>query len=205
MITLYCMPRWETWFAALKKQATNSHKYNRLTPRHFQSSRFADAAIVRMTTPIRIAYGIKIPEPYLSKRPKVGIMEITIKSICNPALIFKRVFTTFKNRNGAVSREKYFGFIIQPSLYNIFSKIAVALLEQKYYTQNMNRTNVRTKGARNMDDAAIERLVTLWKHLPPEEQLTYLNQLERAAAALTVPDRQVPAPKVQEEALQQQI
>lgn len=56
-----------------------------------------------------------------------------------------------------------------------------------------------------MDDAAIERLVTLWKHLPPEEQLTYLNQLERAAAALTVPDRQVPAPKVQEEALQQQI
>ena len=24
-----------------------------------------------------------------------------------------------------------------------------------------------------MDDAAIERLVTLWKHLPPEEQLTY--------------------------------
>ena len=39
-----------------------------------------------------------------------------------------------------------------------------------------------------MDDAAIERLVTLWKHLPPEEQLTYLNQLERAAAALSVPD-----------------
>ena len=69
----------------------------------------------------------------------------------------------------------------------------------------MNRTNVRTKGARNMDDAAIERLVTLWKHLPPEEQLTYLNQLENAAAALTVPDRQVPAPKVQEEALQQQL
>lgn len=205
MITLYCMPRWETWFAALKKQATNSHKYNRLTPRHFQSSRFADAAIVRMTTPIRIAYGVKIPEPYLSKRPKVGIMEITIKSICNPAPSFKRAFMTFKNRNGAVSREKYFGFIIQPSLYNIFSKIAVALLEQKYYTQNMNRTNVRTKGARNMDEAAIERLVTLWKHLPPEEQLTYLNQLERAAAGLSVPDTQSRVPENQEEALRQQL
>lgn len=205
MITLYCMPRCGIWLAALKKQATNSHKYNRLTPHHFQSSRFADAAIVRMTTPIRIAYWIKIPGPYLSKKPKIGIMEITRKSICNPALIFKRFFTTFKNRNGAVSREKYFGFIIQPSLYNIFSKIAVALLEQKYYTQNMNRTNVRTKGARNMDDAAIERLVTLWKHLPPEEQLTYLNQLERAAAALSVPDTQSRVPENQEEALRQQL
>ena len=67
----------------------------------------------------------------------------------------------------------------------------------------MNRTNVRTKGARNMNDAAIERLVTLWKHLPPEEQLTYLNQLERVAAALSVPDTQSPAPENQEAALPQ--
>ena len=84
-------------------------------------------------------------------------------------------------------------------------KIAIAITKQKYYTQNMNRTNVRTKGARNMDDAAIERLVTLWKHLPPEEQLTYLNQLERAAAVLSVPDTQSRVPENQEEALQQQL
>ena len=69
----------------------------------------------------------------------------------------------------------------------------------------MNRTNVRTKGARNMDDAAIERLVTLWKHLPPEEQLTYLNQLERAAAGLSVPDTQSRVPENQEEALPQYL
>ena len=69
----------------------------------------------------------------------------------------------------------------------------------------MNRTNVRTKGARNMDDAAIERLVTLWKHLPPEEQLTYLNQLERAAAALSVPDTRSHAPENQEAAFPQYL
>ena len=69
----------------------------------------------------------------------------------------------------------------------------------------MARTNVRTKGAEKMTDNAIERMVTLWKHLPPEEQLTYLNQLENAASELTVPDRQVPAPKVQEEVFQQPL
>lgn len=91
---------------------------------------------------------------------------------------------TFKNRNGAVSREKYFGFIIQPSLYNIFSKIAVALLEQKYYTQNMNRTNVRTKGARNMDEERVRQLLTLYRQMTPEEQLTYLERLRASLPAL---------------------
>ena len=56
-----------------------------------------------------------------------------------------------------------------------------------------------------MDDAAIERLVTLWKHLPPEEQLTYLNQLERAAAVLSVPDTQSRAPENQEAAFPQYL
>ena len=56
-----------------------------------------------------------------------------------------------------------------------------------------------------MDDAAIERLVTLWKHLPPEEQLTYLNQLERAAAALSVPDTQSRVPENQEATLPQYL
>ena len=56
-----------------------------------------------------------------------------------------------------------------------------------------------------MNDVAIERLVMLWKQLPPEEQLTYLNRLECATAALSVPDMQSRAPKNQEEALQQQL
>lgn len=56
-----------------------------------------------------------------------------------------------------------------------------------------------------MDEAAIERLVTLWKHLPSEEQLTYLNQLERAAAELSAPDTQSRVPENQEEALRQQL
>ena len=67
----------------------------------------------------------------------------------------------------------------------------------------MNRTSVRMKGAWDMKDAAIERLVKLWKKLPPEEQLTYLNQLECAAAALSVPDTQSRAPENQEATLRQ--
>ena len=48
----------------------------------------------------------------------------------------------------------------------------------------MNRTNVRTKGARNMDEERVRQLLTLYRQLTPEEQLTYLERLRASLPEL---------------------
>ena len=48
----------------------------------------------------------------------------------------------------------------------------------------MARTNVRTKGAPRMDEERIRQLLTLYRQLSPEEQLTYLDRLRASLPAL---------------------